>query len=196
VRSKIVLANIVHHRQFPIPYQFEYPLYMLAVDLEDLEELDRMGGMLFGVSRRALFSLHRKDYLYPGNNSIKKALYDFFADKPPFASVKKVVLVTLGRFMGKGFIPVSFFFCYEAKNVLIGVLAEVHNTFKEKHLYLLRELEQDSKTGLFRFSTKKAFYVSPMFDLNGYYDFEVKDINDELRAGLEKLDSVLSGKLP
>ena len=48
--------------------------------------------------------------------------------------------------------------------VLACVVAEVHNTYGERHAYLLRPDEAGTAV------TDKGFYVSPFFDVTGTYE--------------------------
>jgi uncharacterized protein len=61
------------------------------------------------------------------------------------------------------FNPLSTHWCYRADGSLACVVAEVHNTYGERHAYLLRPDEVG------RASADKAFYVSPFFDVAGRY---------------------------
>jgi DUF1365 family protein len=62
------------------------------------------------------------------------------------------------------FDPLSVFWCYDSDGVLACVVAEVHNTYGERHAYLLRPDEAGTAV------TGKSFYVSPFFDVSGTYE--------------------------
>ena len=68
------------------------------------------------------------------------------------------------RVLGHVFDPLSVFWCYGCNGVLICVVAEVHNTYGERHAYLLRPDEAGTAV------TDKSFYVSPFFDVTGSYE--------------------------
>ncbi|MGH7442403.1 MAG: DUF1365 family protein, partial [bacterium] len=88
----------------------------------------------------------------------------------------RVVLVTLPRVFGRAFNPVSFYYCYGPHGGLMAALAEVNNTFGEKHLYFLDKPLQSgsenrkSKNGV-GYQVPKDFHVSPFFDRQGDYVF-------------------------
>jgi uncharacterized protein len=42
------------------------------------------------------------------------------------------------RVLGHVFDPLSVFWCYDSSELLACVVAEVHNTYGERHAYLLR----------------------------------------------------------
>ena len=68
------------------------------------------------------------------------------------------------RILGHVFDPLSVFWCYDSNRVLACVVAEVHNTYGERHAYLLRPDEAGTAV------TDKDFYVSPFFDVSGSYE--------------------------
>ena len=68
------------------------------------------------------------------------------------------------RVLGHVFDPLSVFWCYDRDGLLACVVAEVHNTYGERHAYLLRpDAAGVAVTG-------KHFYVSPFFDVSGTYE--------------------------
>ena len=52
---------------------------------------------------------------------------------------------------------------------MISAVADVNNTFKERHSYILTDPEEVD--GLTRFTATKVFHVSPFFDRQGQYEF-------------------------
>jgi DUF1365 family protein len=68
------------------------------------------------------------------------------------------------RVLGHVFDPLSVFWCYDSSGRLVGVVAEVHNTYGERHAYLLRPDEAGAAMA------SKAFHVSPFFDVSGVYE--------------------------
>ena len=68
------------------------------------------------------------------------------------------------RVLGHVFDPLSVFWCYDSDGGLVCVVAEVHNTYGERHAYLLRPDEAGTAV------TDKGFYVSPFFDVTGTYE--------------------------
>ena len=75
------------------------------------------------------------------------------------------------RSLGYVFDPLTTYFCLDAEGRLEGVLAEVHNTYGERHCYPLA-LEGGAA------QVNKEFYVSPFFAVEGRYDIRVR-LTDE-----------------
>jgi len=89
-------------------------------------------------------------------------------------------LMTQPRFLGYWFNPVSFWLLWR-DGALCAVIAEVSNTFGQRHSYLcaLPDFRPISPTDVIR--ADKAFHVSPFQDVSGQYSFKF-DINEKAAA--------------
>ena len=67
----------------------------------------------------------------------------------------RLFLLTSPKAFGFNFNPVSFIYFLDTSNKIIGIIAEVHNTFNEKHIYLLTEPKEDGN--YLTFESKKSF---------------------------------------
>ena len=66
---------------------------------------------------------------------------------------------------------------------LRAVVVEVHNTYGQRHRYLLRQA--DANVGpQFAASMDKAFFVSPFIDRHGRYSVAVRDEDDGVRLAI------------
>lgn len=61
-KSGIYTGEVLHARYAPIAHDFRYRLYMLYLDLGELDELFA-GRLLWSLERRNLYSFRRADYL-------------------------------------------------------------------------------------------------------------------------------------
>ena len=75
------------------------------------------------------------------------------------------------RVLGYVFNPISLYYCRDAGGALAAVVAEVSNTFGERHLYVLDEERAPSDGATARFRAAKAMHVSPFLALDCTYDF-------------------------
>ncbi|MDO5648897.1 DUF1365 domain-containing protein [Paracoccus sp. (in: a-proteobacteria)] len=82
----------------------------------------------------------------------------------------EVTLITLPRSSGYGFNPVSFWML-RRDGALRAVLAEVSNTFGERHSYLIRHPDDAPITRSDRITAEKRFHVSPFLPRAGEYVF-------------------------
>ena len=67
------------------------------------------------------------------------------------------------RILGHTFDPLTVFWCLTPSGEVRAVVFEVHNTYGERHAYLLDLDERGSTT------VDKRFYVSPFNDVSGSY---------------------------
>jgi DUF1365 family protein len=79
------------------------------------------------------------------------------------------------RTLGYVFDPLSVFWVFDASGQLEGVLAEVHNTYGERHGYVV-ELDDRGSA-----ATDKQFYVSPFLGVFG--DYQLKFVLEEDKVG-------------
>jgi hypothetical protein len=79
----------------------------------------------------------------------------------------RVLMLSGARSFGYAFDPISVFWCYDAADERCAVVAEVHNTYGERHAYLL-DLDADGEAEI-----EKAMYVSPFNDMKGVYRIRV-----------------------
>ncbi len=165
---QIVPTRIFHARTRPKKNAFVYNL--CYVTISDGEFRRGKKSALFSVDRANVFSLRSKDY---GDGSaeptrwIRDRLKDFQVD----AANGRIVLLTLPRIFGYAFNPVSFWFCHDRDNGLRAVIAEVNNTFGERHFYLCCHSDQRAIGCRDQLRVRKVFYVSPFLEIAGEYDF-------------------------
>jgi len=161
-------ARIFHERLRPRKNRFSYQALYCLLPLDALAGSSRYG--LFAINRAAPFSVHATDYGRPGMTPatyIRQLLRDWRLVEAD----GEVRLMTLPRVLGYGFNPVSFWLCYDRAEKLRVVLAEVNNTFGERHSYLCfhdghRAIEPGDIL-----NARKVFHVSPFMKVEGHYAF-------------------------
>src|SRR6202140_1144048 len=86
-------------------------------------------------------------------------------------------LFCMPRVFGYGFNPLSVYFCYQRDGSLAAILYEVHNTFSERHAYLIPVEREAGVAGapgaVIDQHCRKGFYVSPFMDMEMSYTFRV-----------------------
>lgn len=176
-----VLYNgfVEHERFFPTPHRLLYRLYVYAFDLDELAGLDRRLP-LFGYNRLRPVSLFDRDYLSAGSQTIREKLLQQLSTRIDTRRVARIVVVTSPRYFNYIFNPVSFYYCFDAADALVGAAAEVNNTFGEKHVYVLPVPNGAAAYFPARFRADKHFHVSPFNTMGGTYHFHLADIRREL----------------
>ena len=152
----LVVGQVTHRRPGPVRHAFRHRVYQWLVDLDDLP---RQPWYL-----RAFARFSSADHLGDPHLPIKRNVENYLARSGiRLGDGGRVLMLANARVLGYVFDPLSVFWCYAADGVLICVVAEVHNTYGERHAYLLRPDEAGAAV------TDKALYVSPFFDVSGSY---------------------------
>ena len=82
----------------------------------------------------------------------------------------QILLLTQPKILGYVFNPVSFWLAFEG-DALRAVIAEVTNTFGDRHSYLCANPEFAPITSRCQIEARKIFHVSPFQEIAGYYRF-------------------------
>lgn len=167
-QSNIYLGNISHRRFSPKKHNFNYSLYMLALDVADVEKAEKGIG-LFGFSWYHPLRFFEKDYLRGEPNGLRQRITNKVITLNGHTEIHRIVMLVQVRCFGIYFSPANFYFCYDKDNTCTQMLAEVSNTpWNERHYYLVDLLSDKESTN------KKNFQVSPFLDLNMTYFWQVK----------------------
>lgn len=167
-------AGQVWHARAAPHHAFRYRTYMHLFDLDEVDRINERFRIL-GYNRRRMVSLHDADHFdgRPLRQGVEHALVSRGHAWPG----GRVLLLTHCRVAGYVFNPVSFFYCFAPDGHLAAVVAEVNNTYGERHVYVL---PGDTTAQVH----KKEFHVSPFFGLEGSYRFEVGPPGEALRVGV------------
>jgi uncharacterized protein len=155
----IYRTTIRHSRRVPVHHAFEYRSYSWYVDVD---ELPRLPWWLRPFAR-----FRADDHFFspssgPQHNSLRDRLEAFFADRDVAVPDGRITALLQARVFGYVFNPLSVFWCHDRDGRLRHVIAEVHNTYGERHAYLLPPADLPVVTA-------KKFYVSPFQQVDGYY---------------------------
>ena len=153
----LVVGQVTHRRPGPVRHAFRHRVYQWLVDLDCLP---RQRWHL-----RAFAHFSSADHLGDPGLPIKRNIENYLAlGGIGLGDRGRVLMLASARVLGHVFDPLSVFWCYDSDGVLACVVAEVHNTYGERHAYLLRP--DQAGTAM----TGKSFYVSPFFDVTGTYE--------------------------
>jgi cyclopropane-fatty-acyl-phospholipid synthase len=176
----------MHARKEPVPHNFVYPVYFYAFDLDELEALDQEVPF-FGYNRFRPVAIHDADYLNEGPGTIREKLLAYIRQEGFDEQIGRVTLITAARYFHYVFNPVSFYYCYNPADELAYVIAEVNNTYHERHLYMLRDDSEPKRGFRKHYTVPKAIHVSPFNDMKGDYDFHFSDLGEKLDIRLDIL---------
>ncbi|WDE00273.1 DUF1365 domain-containing protein [Thalassomonas actiniarum] len=167
--NSCIYRGQVRHRRFkPVKNQFNYDLYMLALDVDELNGRLKPQGP-FGYSWFYPMCFCQKDYLRGDPGALKARIKNKVRELGASQAIDRVTMLVQLRCFGIYFSPANFYFCYDHKGKCQYMLVEVSNTpWNQRHYYLVAMAAQDSKV------TKKNFHVSPFMDLAMTYHWRIR----------------------
>jgi uncharacterized protein len=187
LRSALYVGSVMHRRIRPRTHKFRYRAFWLLLDLDELAELS--GWLrLFSHNRANLFSLHDTDHgdgsATPLRVQVERQLGAVGIDLVG----GPIRLFCMPRTLGYCFNPLSVYFCYRADGTLAALMYQVHNTFGERHSYII-PVERESSAS--RQHCQKSFFVSPFMDMSMCYDFRVSGPGARISVGIRASTSAL-----
>jgi len=163
-RPLIGIGEVRHARVRPVRNAFAYPAFFWLLPLRSLRDQPEPA---LQRNRFGWASFHDADH--GDGRADCLAWFDELLSREGVADADgEVWLHCLPRMLGHVFKPVSFWYAHRADGSLAAIVAEVNNTFGERHCYLLtgaglgwgRELQ-----------ARKVFHVSPFCRADGHYRF-------------------------
>jgi DUF1365 family protein len=187
--SAVYTGWIRHRRHRPHPHAFRYRLYLMYLDLA---ELDRAfaGRRFWSIGRRNLAEFRRSDYLgdpqLPLDEAVRRRACEVLGRRPE----GPIRLLTHLRTFGHCFNPVSFYYCFRADgSTLDCVVAEITNTpWKERHSYVLAAEAAERHGSALAWGFDKAFHVSPFLPMQRDYRWRLQLPGEALRVNMQVLD--------
>lgn len=172
MRSRLYSGHVRHRRMSPKAYQFSYGVYYCDFDLDEIREAARRIWLL-SYNRFNVMSFFDRDHMGAPGVGVQEAVRAHLAERGIKMAGAHVSLLTNTRILGYVFNPVSFYFVRSETGVLLRVMAEVHNTHGEQHMYDLARVPGED--GVYVSHVEKEFYVSPFIDMDARYEFHVRE---------------------
>jgi uncharacterized protein len=154
-------ATVTHIRKQAMDRRFGHGIYLWLVDLDALPELPRW--------LRPFARFEARDHLGDPQRTIRQNVDAWLALQGVDLRGGRVLMLANARLLGYVFNPITVYWCHRPDGSLECVVAEVHNTYGERHCYLLRT---DSAG---RAETSKDFYVSPFLSVDGTYSMSLRE---------------------
>lgn len=164
-----IRGETFHGRRGEVTNAFRYGVDYVLLEPEVAQPLPRF----FARNRRGFMSLHDIDHGGPrgagrGAAWVREALAAQRLDR---AAGGKLLLLAQPRVLGHVFNPVSFWLCHDGEGRLRVVIAEVNNTFGQRHSYLCHRDDLAPIGPGDRLAARKVFHVSPFQPVAGGYNF-------------------------
>ncbi|MDH4133182.1 MAG: DUF1365 domain-containing protein [Gammaproteobacteria bacterium] len=190
MHSALYRGRVRHRRFAPRAHAFDYRLFMMYIDLGELESVFH-GRWLWSARRPALAWLKRADYLGDPNVPLDQAVRDRVLHETGVRPDGPVRMLTHLRYFGMCFNPVTFYYCFDAADTCVEtIVAEITNTpWKERHTYVLSNNLLANDDNMKRYRFEKRFHVSPFIDMAIDYDWRFSDPAEMLRVHMEDLQA-------
>ncbi len=182
--SALYIGTVMHRRLRPKLHQLDYRIFSLLIDLDELDSLDRRL-RLFSRRRFNLLSFRDKDY-GDGSETPLRTQAEAHLEAVGVTDIGRIDLLTMPRLLGFAFNPLSNYFCYDRAGALTAIIHEVHNTFGERHSYVLIA---DEEAGAVRQQSAKAFHVSPFLPMKLDYAFHIRPPGPTLQIAITVSDT-------
>jgi uncharacterized protein len=183
-RAQWLTGRVMHERLRPVRHRFVYPVSYVCVDLARLDALRRPW---FGIDRAKPLALYLRDHGPRDGTPLEPWMRARLADAhiPADGPIR---LLAIPRVFGRGFNPVSFWFCHDRDGALRALYADVRNTFGAHRGYLLSARDHAPITGDSVLTCRKTLHVSPFCDVRGDYAFRVRRRGARLSVSIDYRD--------
>lgn len=162
-----IAGETYHGRRGAVKNAFRYSIDYVLLDAEKPAPHPR----LFGRNRGNLMALHDGDHgglprAGRGAAWVRDVLRAHDVPQP-----QHIMLLAQPRILGHVFNPVSFWLCYDGGDAPTTIIAEVTNTFGDRHSYLCRHSDGRAITPDETLAAVKVIHVSPFQPIEGGYVF-------------------------
>jgi DUF1365 family protein len=153
-------VTIRHSRQTPLHHRFRHDSYMWLFDLEQPPHLPGF--------------LRRLAHYRPSDHLDVRVLL-----QQAGIVARRILVLTNLRVLGYVFNPITVYWCYDHDGAVIAHVAEVHNTYGDRHAYILPVDIDAAGTGADQVANK-AMLVSPFYPLDGVYRMSIRPPGETL----------------
>ena len=158
MHSAIYEGFVRHRRQYPHAHRFCYPVFMMYLDLDELDAvLDSSPFWSRKPWRPARFV--RSDYLGDPRLPLDEAVRERIREATGVRHEGPIRMLANLRYFGYVINPIACYYCFDASETLRYIVAEVTNTpWGERQSYVLA---CDPRRRIQRIEFQKELHVSP-----------------------------------
>lgn len=153
------LTSVRHIRTGPVVNDFRYRGIAWLIDLDGTDPLPRW--------LSPIIAFRARDHLGGRGASWRDNVIAYAATEGITVGDGPIRAMSGARTMGYAFDPITLYWCFDRAGSLTCVIAEVRNTYGDRHVYLVRPDDRGSARA------DKAMYVSPFNDVTGYYQLSL-----------------------
>ncbi|MFI7273211.1 DUF1365 domain-containing protein [Streptomyces sp. NPDC049879] len=148
-------SQVTHVRTSPLRHLVRHRTYLWLLDPDHPPRIP--------LPLRPLARFGARDHFDGTHRTIRAGLDAYLATQGVELHGGPVLMLTHARVLGYVFNPLTLYWCHDPDGTQVCVVAEVHNTYGQRHCYLLRT-DADHRARV-----PKEFYVSPFFPVDGAY---------------------------
>lgn len=176
MNSHIYEGTIRHRRYRPRPNHFQYRLFLMYLDLNELPTL--FDSHPFWSSDKPNLACFRRadhfgDPAHPLDQSVRQLVWQH-TGLCPHGPIR---MLTHLRYFGHCFNPATFYYCFDKTDThLETIVVEIHNTpWGEVFCYVLPQESNEHPQKDWRcYRLTKKFHVSPFMDMDIHYDWRFR----------------------
>ena len=183
--STLYAGTVMHRRVRPRAHRLRYRVFWMLLDLDEIESLPHRL-QLFSHNRFNAVSFFDKDHGDGSGRPLRPQVEAHLKDAGIDIEGGSIKLLCMPRVLGYGFNPLSVYFCHRPDGTLAAILYEVHNTFKQRHSYLIPV--EPAAGAVIEQQCHKLFYVSPFLDMDMNYAFRVGVPGDRISIAIRAAD--------
>ena len=180
-RSCLYVGSVMHRRLRPRRHHFRYRVFWILVDIDELAALsERL--RWFSHNRANLFSFHDRDHGNGSPTPLREQIERKLREADVDCAGGAIRVLCMPRTLGYCFNPLSIFFCHRGDGALAALVYQVHNTFGERHSYVIPVSEHGHPLHQ---RCAKRFYVSPFLGMDVRYEFRVSVPDERVAVGIK-----------
>ena len=186
MNSAIFSGQVRHRRMLPVGHEFVYQLFMVYLDLAELDSVFR-GRWFWSCKRAALARFKRQDHFGDADVPLDIAVRRLVESETGSYPQGPIRLLTNLSYFGYCFNPVSFYYCFDSLGEQVEtIVAEVNNTpWGERHCYVMGEAMNQSTTSFKRYMPVKKMHVSPFMPMDVKYDWRFTSPSEILNVHMQ-----------
>ena len=182
LNSAIYSGWVSHHRYSPVDHGFKYRVFMMYLDLDEIDRVLSMSPF-WSKKRYAAARFKREDFHGDPCLSLRDAIDKTLADAGKTPCTGPIRMLVNLRYFGYNMNPLSTYYCFdEDGETLKYIIAEVHNTpWNQRHSYVLECNECSTHSASF----PKEFHVSPFNQMQMEYRWSSTTPGEQLGIAIQ-----------
>jgi len=177
-----IAGRTFHGRRGEVANRFTYGVDYVLLEAEG----DVTAPRLFARNRGGAVSLHDIDHGGAPGQGRGSAWVRAVLDQAGLTAADgRIELLAQPRILGHVFNPVAFWLCHGQDGTLRCVIAEVTNTYGDRHSYLCHNDDQSPITAASDLAARKLMHVSPFQPVEGGYRFRFDIRPDQVNIRID-----------